>query len=443
MASPPVDRIPSDPVLPETADAVVIGAGIVGAAAALELAKKGLSVALLEKGHVGAEQSSRNWGWCRQQGRDKGEIPLMKHAMGLWDRVAEETGTDVGFRRTGVLFVTRDPAEVARWERWLGFAREYQLDSRILTAEQTMALTPGSAVNWIAGLHTPSDGRAEPSRAAPALAEAARRHGATIHQNCAARGMETTAGAVSAVVTERGKIKARAVLCAGGAWSSLFCRRHGIDLPQLSVRASVLRTGKVEGITDGAIGTDTVCIRRREDGGLTIAFAGRGTFALTPDAFRYLRAFWPTYLQRRAKLKLRLGRAFLDAWRTPTDWPLDAPSPFEATRVLDPDPDPDLLDLALANLRERFPALAEVPVEQSWGGMIDATPDAVPVISAVDALPGFFLATGFSGHGFGIGPAAGRLAADLIAGAPPVVDPHSFRYSRMVDGTRLVPDSGL
>jgi len=440
---PPVDRIASDPALPASADAVVIGAGIVGCAAAFALAQRGLSVALLEKGHVGAEQSSRNWGWCRQQGRDRGEIPLMQHAMGLWDQMAEVTGTDVGFRRSGVLFVTQDPAEVARWERWLGFAREYQLDSRLLTAEQAMQLTPGSAVRWLAGLHTPSDGRAEPTRAAPALAAAARGHGASIHQHCAARGLETQGGTVSGVVTEQGTIHSRLVLCAGGAWSGLFCRRHGIRLPQLSVRASVLRTGPVGEITDGAIGTDTVCIRRREDGGLTVAFAGRGTFALTPDAFRYLRQFWPTYLQRRRKLKLRLGRAFLDAWRTPTDWPLDAPSPFESVRVLDPDPDPDLLDIALANLRERFPMLENVSAVESWGGMIDATPDAVPVISAVDALPGFFLATGFSGHGFGIGPAAGKLAAELMAGAPPVVDPHPFRYSRMVDGTRLAPDSGL
>ena len=74
-----------------------------------------------------------------------------------------------------------------------------------------------------------------------------------------------------------------------------------------------------------------------------------------------------------------------------------------------------------------------------WGGLIDSTPDLVPVIDKVDALPGLFLATGFSGHGFGIGPAAGRLAADIVMGETPLVDPTPFRYSRMVDGTRLAP----
>jgi glycine/D-amino acid oxidase-like deaminating enzyme len=91
----------------------------------------------------------------------------------------------------------------------------------------------------------------------------------------------------------------------------------------------------------------------------------------------------------------------------------------------------------LTRLGEHYPALAGLQVARAWGGMIDSTPDAIPVISAVDPLPGLYLSTGYSGHGFGIGPAAGRLAADLIAGDPPIVDPYPFRYSRMVDGTDL------
>ena len=69
--------------------------------------------------------------------------------------------------------------------------------------------------------------------------------------------------------------------------------------------------------------------------------------------------------------------------------------------------------------------------------LIDSTPDDIPVISAVDSLPGLYLSTGFTGHGFGIGPAAGRLAADIVSGDPPVVDPHPYRYRRMIDGTDL------
>ena len=165
---------------------------------------------------------------------------------------------------------------------------------------------------------------------------------------------------------------------------------------------------------------------------------------LTPDVFRYMRAFWPAYLRERQSIEVRLSAAaFLRALRMPRHWALDQVSPFERTRVLDPAPDHAVLDKALANVRAAYPVLREVKVAERWAGMIDTTPDAIPVVSPVEALPGFYLATGFSGHGFGIAPAAARLAADLITGDPPLVDPSPFRYSRLIDGTRLVPETGI
>jgi glycine/D-amino acid oxidase-like deaminating enzyme len=108
-------------------------------------------------------------------------------------------------------------------------------------------------------------------------------------------------------------------------------------------------------------------------------------------------------------------------------------------RVLDPEADPLVLERARASIGESFPAFKNVTVAETWGGMIDVMPDAIPVISAVDTLPGFFIATGFSGHGFGIGPGAGRLMADMVSGAPPVVDPTPFRLSRFTDGSNPRP----
>jgi glycine/D-amino acid oxidase-like deaminating enzyme len=441
--SPPVDPVKSDEKLPESADVVIIGGGIVGSSAAYFLAKKGHRTALVEKGRIGGEQSSRNWGWCRQQGRDRREIPLVKESLALWGGLEREIGTDVGFRRTGVLYVSTNPADIADWERWLGHARDYQIETRLLTAAEAAAQTPGCSEKWLGGLYTPSDGRAEPAKAAPAIAEAARRLGASLHQECAARGIETAAGAVSTLVTEKGPIKTRAVLCAGGAWTSLFCRRHAIDLPQLSVRASVLRTTPAPAVTEGAIGSAQFCIRRRLDGGYSLALRNRVTADLTPDYFRYLKSFWPAFRRDRRNLKLRVGQRFWDGLRTPRAWALDRESPFEKVRVLDPEPDHGVLGEALANLRRAYASLKDVRMAESWAGMIDVTPDEVPVISPVEALPGFWIATGFSGHGFGIGPAAGRLAADLVAGDPTIVDPEPFRYSRMIDGSRLSAEVGL
>jgi glycine/D-amino acid oxidase-like deaminating enzyme len=133
---------------------------------------------------------------------------------------------------------------------------------------------------------------------------------------------------------------------------------------------------------------------------------------------------------------MRIGRRFLEELFTKRRWSLDQTSPFEAVRVLDPLPKRATLEEARTKLSQAFPVFANMQIAESWGGMIDVTPDAVPVIGEVARLPGFFLATGFSGHGFGIGPGAGRLAADLVAGDTPVVDPTPFRFSRFTEGRR-------
>src|SRR5947207_15941422 len=105
------------------------------------------------------------------------------------------------------------------------------------------------------------------------------------------------------------------------------------------------------------------------------------------------------------------------------NWSLDKPSPFEAERVRDPAPDMSLVNSALAALIESNPELKGIEIAEAWGGTIDCTPDTIPVISPVDALPGFFLATGFSGHGFGLGPAAGKLHGEINTAHAPVMDP--------------------
>jgi len=289
--SPPVDRVTSDEKLPAAADMVVIGGGIAGVAAAYAIAKKGHSVALIEKGIVSGEQSSRNRGWCRQQNRDEREIPLSKRALEIWGELGAEIGADLGFRRTGLVYVTTKQTDIANWEQWAETARPYQMQTRVLSAAEAKAMTPGSVGDWIGGVHSPTDGRAEPAMAVPALAEAARKLGATIHQNCAARGLETTAGKVSGVITERGTIRAQAVLCAGGAWASMFCRRHGIDFPQASVRSTSLYTTPGPEVTQGGVSTPDVTFRRRVDGGYTIGLSGRGRLDITPQGLRYAKQF--------------------------------------------------------------------------------------------------------------------------------------------------------
>jgi glycine/D-amino acid oxidase-like deaminating enzyme len=278
--------------------------------------------------------------------------------------------------------------------------------------------------------------------ATPAIARAARRMGAAIMTNCAVRGIEKSAGRLSAVVTEKGRVNCGAAVLAGGVWSSLFCRRINVRLPQLKVLASVLRTVPVDRGPSPAAWGPGLALRKRFDGGYTVS-DGSVIAQIVPDNFRFFNEFIPALRMDWKGITFKLGKPYFDEWRLSRPWPLDQVSPFERVRVLDPAPAARDLERARANLERTFPAFKGVPTAASWGGYIDATPDILPVISPVEALPGLFISTGFSGHGFGIGPAAGRLTADLVSSRIPVVDPAPFRFSRFTDGSSVKPQVGL
>jgi len=433
--APHVDPVRSDEALPARADVVIIGGGIIGVSAALFLAEKGVSTVLCEKGHIAGEQSSRNWGWCRKMGRDPRELALIIESLRLWQGINERVEAETGFRQPGIMYLAETPAELGELETWLEHARQYQLDTRLVSRAEALALMPGLTGNWVGGLFTASDGKAEPQRAAPAIAEAARRKGAAILTQCAVRGIETAAGRVSAVLTEKGRIACAGVVVAGGAWSRLFCGNLGIELPQLKVLASVMRTEPLSGGPEISASGGLFGIRKRMDGGYTVATLGVRTIDLVPDNFRLFFPYLPAARLHWKKLRFRIGRRWVEEWRMPRRWGLDQTTPFEVVRVLDPEPDPYVLDRARTAVGEAFPLFRNVAVAERWGGMIDVMPDAIPVISPVDSLPGLYIATGFSGHGFGIGPGAGKLVVDMVTGAPTLVDPTPFRLSRFTDGS--------
>ena len=423
--------------VPESADVVIIGGGIVGASAAWFLARQGVCVVLCEKGHIAGEQSGRNWGWVRVQGRDVREIPMMLDAFRTWDTFREETGEDLGFVRRGCLFAARTEKEMRGFEGWLKDADEHGIESRLLTAAEVGEFVHGARTDWVGGVITESDGRAEPQKAAPAFARAAARAGASILTACAVRGVETAAGSVSAVVTEHGPIRTNAVLLAAGAWSSLFCRSLGIALPQLKVRGTVARTAPQDGVLEGNLFDSKLGIRRRDDGGYTVAHGAILHHSITPSTLRWTFKYLPSLMKELKVLRLSFGREFFDEWRQPKQWALDSVSPFENTRVLDPEPGDNVVRGIRRNLDAVFPQLADTPIVESWGGMVETTPDVVPVIDSVATLPGFHIATGFSGHGFGLGPGAGKVAAALVTGERPAIDIAPLRLNRFFDGSPI------
>lgn len=423
--------------IPDRADVVIIGGGIVGTSTAWFLARQGVRVVLCEKGHIAGEQSGRNWGWVRVQGRDEREIPMMLEALKTWDTFAQETGEDVGFVRRGCLFAARTEKEMVAFANWVDVAGRFGIASRLLTPKEIKPFAPGAGVQWKGAVLTESDGRAEPQKAAPAFARAASRAGATVLTSCAVRGLETAAGKVSGVVTEHGVIQTSTVLCAAGAWSSLFCRSLGIALPQLKVRGTVVRTAPCDGIVEGNLFDSRVGIRRREDGGYTVAHGAVLHHSLTPATFRWSFKFLPALMKELKVLRLSFGKAFFEDWQRERGWELDEVSPFETTRVLGPEPSPRVVRGIRRNLDLVFPGLANTKIVESWAGMVETTPDVVPVIDAPPQLPGFHLATGFSGHGFGLGPGAGKAAAGLLTGSDTGVDIAPLRLSRFFDGSPI------
>ncbi|MEX0340520.1 MAG: NAD(P)/FAD-dependent oxidoreductase [Arenibacterium sp.] len=442
MPGPTLPPFETDHRLPPRVDVVVIGGGIIGVSTALELAERGVSVLLCEKGQIAGEQSSRNWGWVRLSQRDVRELPLMVESVRIWKGLDARIGRPTGYTQSGILFEAASDRAIAANEEWAENLHAHQIESRIVTGSELSALVPGHQISKKAALYTPADGRAEPQLAAPAIAEAARTAGATVITNCAVRSVDREGGKVTGVVTEKGRVKCDAVVLAGGAWSRLFAGNAGVWLPQLKVLSTVMRTTPVDG-PETAFWSSHYAYRKRQDGGYTVAMGSGNVVDFVPDSFRLAWHFLAAYRTQWRSLRFRLSSRWREEAAELRQWRPDQVTPFENCRILDPAPSERVLRKSWAALCADLPVFQKADIVQSWAGLIDVTPDAIPVISGVDDLPGLYIATGFSGHGFGIGPGAGRLMADLVCQTTPVVDPSDFRLSRFTDGSRVAPHSGF
>lgn len=428
--------------LPAAVDVAIIGGGIIGCATAYFLARSGVSVAVFEKGRIGGEQSGRNWGWVRQQCRSPVELPLMMQSLRLWKELPAQLGEDLGFHQGGTLYLAENETELAALAEWLAIARKHGLDTRIIAGQELKAeIAAGD--RWKGALHTPSDGRAEPSRATRAIARGAKAAGAVIASRTAVRGIESAAGRVAGVVTEHGRVAAGAVVCAAGAWTRLFCGSLGIRVPQLSVLNSVARTAPAPKLLAGQAWSPAIAIRRRADGGYTVAHGHASIHSIVPASFRESLKYLPAFRASRDSVRFTVGSAFFRALATPSRWPLDRESPFERERVLAPKPEVRVLREMRVGLERWLPELAACPFVETWGGMIEASPDILPIISPVEAPGGFFVATGFSGHGFGIGPGAGKLIAGMVSGTADPAALAGFRLGRFFDGSPIVPGPAI
>ncbi|MDX3924351.1 MAG: FAD-binding oxidoreductase [Shinella sp.] len=434
--APKLVSVESDETLPASADVVVIGGGIIGVSTAMFLAERGIRCVVCEKGHVAGEQSGRNAGWVRQQGRDVREVELSMASLRLWKEIDARLSGATGFATCGSFYGFREEKELAQYADWMAKAKACGLHFEIVGSDRIAEIAPSLERSHPVGLFTPGDGRAEPQKAAPAIARYARSIGVTLLQNCAVTGIELSNGGVSGVRTERGPIACGEIVVAAGAWSSLLCRSIGVRLPQLKALVSMAKTNVLENAPQASVWVEGLSSRRCEDGRYCVEHGGHYVADIVPDSFRFLKDFRPLLAKEVTHMKLRLGARMLTELGYERWWSRKTASPFEKERMLDPPPMPRIIDAVAPRMRRLFEALGDISYTETWAGYVDVTPDVVPVICRVPEIPGLVLSTGYSGHGFGLGLGAGHLTADIVSGAPPIADPSEFDLIRFEPGHR-------
>ena len=419
-------------------DAVVVGGGIVGCASAFYLAERGLDVVLVERGEIAHEQSSRNWGFIRQQGRHPVELPLMIESIRMWSGLEQRLEADLEWTQGGNLALASDEAKLGRFEEWARMAGDHGLVTEIVPPSKLTEHLPLMSGEFAGGMYTASDGHANPHLVSAAYAAAAARAGVKVLTHEAVEAVLVTDGSVSGVRTEGRALSASVVVCAAGALSSKLLRTIGVPLPQRVVRATVATTAPLPRVTRSGVWADDVAFRQARDGRIVFAAGAAADYDLSLDVFRHLRQFLPSYRKNRALFRFKVGRPLLHDLGALAPWSDAARHPFSVRTAIEAEPNGSRVQRGRAALTRMFPSLGPIAVERSWAGNVDATPDGIPVIDRLAEPGGLVVATGFSGHGFALGPITGRLVAELVCDRSTSLDLHAMRIARFAEGD-LVP----
>ncbi|MCE1178372.1 MAG: FAD-binding oxidoreductase [Micrococcales bacterium] len=368
--------------LPTRASAAIIGGGVMGVSAAYQLARAGVrDVVLVEKGAFGEGSTCKAAGGVRATFSDAVNIEIGQRSLATFARFEEEFDQDIDLHTVGYLFLLERPEDVTEFERQVALQNELGVPSRMITPAEAKELSPCISTEGLtAAAYNPIDGHCTPEAVVAGYVRAARRHGATLLSCCAATGIESTGGVITGVVTEAGTIATDTVICTAGAWAQQVGEWAGVHLPVEPVRRQILTTEPVPGLrldTPFTIDFTTSFYFHNEGPGLLLGMSDRRE---TPG--------------------FKLSRD--DAWLEP-----------------------------LAEVMERrAPALTQFGIASGWAGLYENTPDHNALIGEAAEASRFLYATGFSGHGFLMGPAVGEILRDLYLGTQPFVDVAGFDARR-------------
>lgn len=370
----------------ESAEVVVIGAGISGCAAALELAEAGRRVVLLDRWGPAAMASGWTLAGVRQSGRHPAELPLAREAVRRWATLAERLDAPTNYMRCGNLRLARTEAEVPVIEALVAEQSAAGLEIVLLRGAEIRAAAPAVSPDVLAASLCPGDGHADPVLTTRAFAAAAERAGAVLRFGEEALDIEAEGGRVSAVRTGRGRIACERVVLAAGVFGNALLAKFGARVPLEVPMVTLVRSVPGPRVLDQVIGVANAdCAGRQEADGRWRVTSGRVPWHRT--------------------LSERSGR------------PVVAPTASSLGRTV-------------TLFGGVVPAFLDAHVEQVWAGLIDLTPDALPVLDRVPGAEGLVVGMGFSGHGFCLGPVTGGILAALAEDREPDLPVAPFRLGR-------------
>ncbi len=360
-------------------DVAIIGGGIMGLATAYFLAKRNKRVAVLERRTLGWEGSGRTAGGVRQQGRDLRELPLAMASVALWAHLDEELGAPTHYRRGGNIWVARDERELADLQRVADQERSNGLEVEMVSRERLRKMVPALSDNCVGGKYCPTDGIAEPWAVIPAFANAAKRLEAELYPGTEALDFVVEDNRVVSILTERIEFRPQITVNVAGPWAALLAMRVGIMLSIQPIRALLLETEPV-----GPLFKE---------------------FLIFGEEF---------YCRPSTERTILIG---------PLGWvmPRDLQKPADQTSAAFPVPE---------RVTAIIPHLKGVSVVRSWSGLLDVTPDGVPIIGVLPELKDYIIAAGFSGHGFCLGPIVGKLLSEMIVDGRPSLSIEALSPSR-------------
>ena len=434
----------STQALQKEADVVVVGAGISGCATAYNLAKRGLNVVVLEKDDIAHEASGRSMAAVGLLGKHHpDEFKLTEASMELWKGLGDELHTDIEYIKGGRLAIANTDEDMSLFKEMVEGAEESGAAIEWLEPDQARARWPLLQGPFVKAVYSPHEGHVNPPKTVHAFARSAREYGATFHTGCIVTNINVKGGRVSSVSTNWGEIQTSTVVNSAGVWSYRLADRLGVHLPIQLIRV-------VQGETEPAPRLFDYFLRGPNYGARQTA---SGTFRITGgyrqmDVYhdlslhdlRDVKVWAPRLLQYRRDVTLQFNLAiFKHDFTALVNRMLRRKSGAPAPVGMEPRRHPRNLERKLARLSKLVPDMKGIKLTRTWSGFVDMTPDFLPIIGPVDKPKGLYLATGFSGHGFALGPIVGKVMADLVIEGQTSMSIHSFRPSRFAEGQVQVP----